>query len=630
MSQKLKKRTALCHDDTNLEQMASGLYICQKCGEKTTVDDSKAQNAKNELFRNCKTCVNTDSSLTKQANPQPLKNAPELTPQQKEVAEVAQQLKKRLKKMTPEERTEWYHKQKKEREESEGKVRRRTFTDTKGSVESVHADQVRSDEYDDCLTERKFCIEQMQLKLARTHEEALEQWSDAIKNPSNTVVMARGVPLLKIFGGVRVGRETVDGVQTSLKQSQIMDDTADLAEMDELAATQKQKFLRNVDKYDWVRGSSSKRLIGEADIGNLVEHEFAGAATQGFRANSMKLIREKAEDEKRESQRVQDLVNTLVEEEARQKAAMKAMEAAASSASDGAGTPSGKKEYLRVHSVEKINMETALKSFEAKAAAFAESLKSEHALDVLKLEMMVNDDDDLHLISEDGKAKKESCNQALEKFKAITDAKISELRLQYLTGEHAQKLTANDLADGCKAVDEVRRRFHTTDAAKAVKTATIVYKSFLGQVKKTLERRDKAAEAVAQDKQLPVHSMVETQTTKLALEISVHCRATKPSNHNTKFTLKDALNPSDDDVSVLIMTGGICDSITKQIAAMEYYTHHKEWLQSLLSKTKLVSGSAAVSRQSVKKTINKIVGGLPEDLKARLPSDDSSLADIFG
>ena len=85
-----------------------------------------------------------------------------------------QELKKRVKHMSPAERKAWY-KTEKDNRASEERCLRRVFKDPVGYIDNVKSHRKEDAEVDHWWTCKDWCEREMNLKLAATYDEALQQ-----------------------------------------------------------------------------------------------------------------------------------------------------------------------------------------------------------------------------------------------------------------------------------------------------------------------------------------------------------------------------------------------------------------------------------------------------------------------
>ena len=250
--------------EADLLEELEGL-LCIKCGDHTTMLDSRQSGGRNALKRVCKGCTATDKALDRRCNPPclsqrralddnegasgtPTKKKPrtataeEMASAREEQAE-GKKVRSAIAKMSSTQRMEWYRNEKANRQAAEGATNtNRSFNDTKAVVEQIQDDKTLDDELDQWETQEDFCLRQLALKRAETEQGAILLWREAVKAPGANVKKARGELLLGRFTGLGRKKRNEDGLRTRLGQGQTIESHSDLEEFGTLADKMKKKM----------------------------------------------------------------------------------------------------------------------------------------------------------------------------------------------------------------------------------------------------------------------------------------------------------------------------------------------------------------------------------------------------
>eukprot|EP00435_Cladocopium_sp_Y103_P043265 s2160_g12.t1 len=201
----------------------SGLK-CQKCLEPTLLKDS-LPNGKNHLRRNCLECVSTDKWLCRMLR-KPKQEDVE-TELAKEKREKAEAMKAQLAKMSPEDKAQWYTKQKEQRRKEE-KTSKRTFGTAVGYVQEETSKALVGAENDHFECCEGWCQRKMTLGLYETYDEAAAAFKQECNQPGAKTMTRRGEVLLQRFAGVVVSAEDRHSLTTGLRQRADVCNTEDL------------------------------------------------------------------------------------------------------------------------------------------------------------------------------------------------------------------------------------------------------------------------------------------------------------------------------------------------------------------------------------------------------------------
>lgn len=195
---------------------------CQKCAQPTTLRES-IPNGRNELRRNCLDCVSTDKWLLRASK----KPSGVESDQQKERREKAEATKSALTKMSPQEKSAWYQKQKDERKQQERGCKR-TFSTGVGFVVDEEKQKFAEHELDVFETSEMWCGRMMTLKKFDTLEAAEAAFKLECKKSGAKTKVKRGETLLASFQGVQAKAGSSHSLSHGVRQRADLTEEADL------------------------------------------------------------------------------------------------------------------------------------------------------------------------------------------------------------------------------------------------------------------------------------------------------------------------------------------------------------------------------------------------------------------
>jgi hypothetical protein len=249
--------------------IAASTLVCADCGEETTMALSHATGGRNPLKRKCVECGATTKGMYPDKRARKTNALP--SADQKEKERELDALRMKVKGMTTEQRQQFF-KDQKDRRKLEGKSVPRTFAEPKAFVQQEKVVHKDNDEVDTYETFEDWAPRQLTMGLCKNLHDAEEAWKRALKKPGAQVITRRGTFLLGRFAGVRIATGTQDKLSAAIKQSREIESAADLADFEETAESNIERFNRtqnNATRCAADKGPS----IGASDVDMLITAE---------------------------------------------------------------------------------------------------------------------------------------------------------------------------------------------------------------------------------------------------------------------------------------------------------------------------------------------------------------------
>ena len=570
--------------------------VCQKCCQSTTLKDSCA-NGRNALKRNCLDCVATDKCLNRACR-KPKEDKPE-SESQKDRREKAEAQRSQLSKMSNEEKSQWYVKQKEERKLQE-RGTKRTFCTGVGFVQETQRTQFSQNELDQFQTSDMWCEKMMNLKKYDSLEAAEAAFRIECKKPGAKTKVCRGQTLLAVFQGIEISAGEEHSLEHGVRQRADLTEEADLAEFKEEASSRatKAKWRLDADRQACLEGT----LEGPTSLLNV------GQDIQNAKAMEAEL----------EAQWMENL-------EAQQKEKKQAPKA----------------EVIKSIAVETMGAETAIeRSFQAmndavsrqKALALAAAEESA-ALETEQMRNEANErqatcDELLPRVCQEIEEQKAKWEEQLQRGSNSKDAQA----IHTVAVEVAKSLKEWLQAQNQRSDDESE-----LSLMARYKSAVKDWKAFLGKCKAQSKKKDKAATKA---------NSSAMSSAKLCSGSSWHnlslCKQAADAFKNNSSLLvdkgmkwhleKDLLqSPPGWEVAPVTWSEGQAGPFCTSMSDHEYYKFQKVWVAEQMKKT----GAAGFLSAAITKTvIAKKVGGLWSKLCSQealswLTTDDASVKELF-
>ena len=289
------------------------ILFCDKCGDETTVRQSKELCKNSPLKRSCCDCQATDRKRQRAcAEPKPAKLALE-TDDEKAARAEARRVRDEVNKLEKSEQQKWYKNEKTKRA-AQSKNKPRTLSDPKAYNDEFKEDSKLTDTVDRYIDFEEFAIRQIALRRAESEKECVPLWDAALKMPGAVVVKSRNQYLLGVFGGVEARKRQAAGMRTGLRESHHVHDEEELVATMEEGEETRAKFSRRMGKELEVAASSrGGPLIDELDIDTLRNEGDMREGSEKACILKKQLIGKFREQEKQASVEEQALLEQAIE-----------------------------------------------------------------------------------------------------------------------------------------------------------------------------------------------------------------------------------------------------------------------------------------------------------------------------